>query len=265
MTSTYLKNTYTKAYAYKAMENTSLVLRSVIFDCDGVLIDSEPLHFAAFKKSLGENGKSLTEEIYKEHYLAQDDRGAFKSFFERNRLLLQETDLTGLMEVKARFYQELVETEGLLAYPAVPEFVMSVAQRYPLAVASGARREEVEMALESAGIRPYFEVIVTANDVENGKPHPESYLKAVEALNASGKRSTPIKPEECLVIEDSKQGIASAHSAGMKCVAVATSYPPFELKAADLVVPNMASLRVSQLEDLFYTPKPLPVGSPQNN
>ena len=265
MSSTYLKNSPSKTYAYKVMDISPTVLRAVIFDCDGVLIDSEPLHFSSFKKALGEEGHSLTEEIYKEHYLALDDRGAFKRFFESAKEPLKETLLNELMEKKSQIFQELVQSEGLLAYPAVPEFVMSVAQRYPLAVASGARRHEVEMALESAGIRAYFEAIVTADDVQNGKPHPESYLRAVEALNATGKRSTAIRPAECLVIEDSKHGILSAHSAGMKCLAVATSYPPFELKMADLVVPNLASLRMSQLEDLFHSPQPLPLASPHTN
>lgn len=265
MTSTYLKNTRPAAYAYGVMDLSSPVLRSVIFDCDGVLVDSEPLHFSAFKKVLGNDGESFTEEIYKDQFLAMDDRGAFRLFYEQLGKPLSDEDLQRLMEKKTETYQSLIQSEGLLAYPAVPEFVMAVSQRYPLAVASGARRHEVEMVLESAGIRPYFEAVITSDDVQHGKPHPESYLKAVEALNATGKRTSAIRPEECLVIEDSKHGILAAHSAGMKCVAVATSYPAFELKNADLVVPSISALRVSQLEDLFQTPKPLPVAAPQNN
>lgn len=265
MTLTYLKNTRAATYPYGVMDSGP-VLRSVIFDCDGVLVDSEPLHFSAFKKVLGKAGESFTEEIYKDQYLAMDDRGAFRTFFERSGNVLSDADLKDLMDKKTAVYQELVQSEGLLPYPAVPEFVMAVSQRYPLAVASGARRHEVEMVLEAAGIRPYFEAVITSDDVEHGKPHPESYLKAIEALNASGKRPTAIRPEECLVIEDSKHGILAAHTAGMKCVAVATSYPTFELKSADLVVPSISSLRVSQLEDLFHnTPKPHPVASPQTN
>ncbi len=247
------------------MDNSSPVLRAVIFDCDGVLVDSEPLHFAAFRKVLGVAAESFTEEIYKDQYLAMDDRGAFRTFYERAGTPLSDNDLKTLMDQKTLAYQALVHSEGLLAYPAVPEFVMAVSQRYPLAVASGARRHEVEMVLEAAGIRPYFEAVITSDDVQHGKPHPESYTKAVEALNATGKRPTAIRPEECLVIEDSKHGILAAHSAGMKCIAVATSYPAFELKNADLVVPSISALRVSQLEDLFQTPKPMPVPSPQNN
>ena len=173
--------------------------------------------------------------------------------------------LKKLMEAKTQAFQAIIQNEGLMAYPAVPELVMAVSQRYPLAVASGARRHELETVLESAGVRSFFEVVVSADDVQYGKPHPESYLKAVEGLNATGKRTTPIRPEECVVIEDSKDGIASAHAAGMKCVAVATSFPMFELAHADLVVPALASLRVSQIEDLFHSPVPMPAPAPESN
>lgn len=261
---TYLKNTTQGAYAYKHMEKNPTHLRAIIFDCDGVLVDSEPLHFSAFKKVLGEDSHRLTEIIYKEKYLSLDDRGAFTRFFEDIKKPLSLQDLQKLMDQKTNVYQELVASEGLLPYPAVPEFVMALSQRYPLAVASGARKHEVAMILESAGIRPYFEVMITSDDVTNGKPNPESFLKAVEGLNASGKRHTAIRPEECVVIEDSVQCIGAVHSLGMKCVAVATSYPAFELKAADLVVPSISALRVSQLEDLFQAPNPQPHLS-QNN
>jgi beta-phosphoglucomutase-like phosphatase (HAD superfamily) len=174
--------------------------------------------------------------------------------------------LSELLDRKTRTFQELVSSEGILPFPAVPEFVMAASQRYPLAVASGARRHELEMILESAGLRSYFELIVSADDVRNGKPDPESFLKAVEGLNASGKRPKAIRPDECAVIEDSREGIASAHGAGMKCVAVATSYPTFELSGADLVVPSLGALRLSQVEDLFRPPPVLqPIQAPQSN
>lgn len=265
MTTVHLKNQRGGLYPYRNKETIPLALRSIIFDCDGVLVDSEPLHYAAFKNLLAAEGLELFEDIYKERYLALDDKGAFIRFFQDAKQPLELSRLKELVDKKTELFQELVKTEGLLPFPAVPELVMALAQRYPLAVASGARRHEVELLLESAGIRPYFEVIVSADDVQNGKPHPESYLKAVEEMNKTGKRTTPLKPDECVVIEDSKQGISSAHSAGMKCIAVATSYPAFELAVADLVVPNLAALRVSQVEDLFHAPAPQPIPSPQSN
>ncbi len=265
MNTIHLKSGHNAPYASYMTRETPSVLRAIIFDCDGVLLDSEPLHFAAFKKTLGAAGEALTEDIYKERYLALDDKGLFSKFYMDHKKDLSIAELNGLLQKKSEIFQELVQTEGVLPFPAVPELVMAVSQRYPLAIASGARRHELDILLEAAGIRTYFETIVSADDVKKGKPDPESYLKAVERLNESGKRPTAIRPEECVVIEDSRDGIRSAHTAGMKCVAVATSYPTFELSGADLVVPALASLRVSQIEDLFHPRTPQPLPAPQNN
>lgn len=261
---THLKSITASPYAYKTMEKPNVHLRAIIFDCDGVLVDSEPLHFQAFNKVLSTIGHPLSEEEYKGDYLALDDKGAFTLYYQRLKQALSDQLLNELMTKKTSIFQELLVSEGLLPYPSVPEFVMSVSQRYPLAVASGARKHELDVILESAGIRPYFEAVISADDVTHGKPNPESFLKALDALNANGKRPMPIRPEECLVIEDSIYGISSAHNAGMKCIAVATSYPSFELKEADLIVSSISALRVSQLEDLFVSPPPLSV-IPHNN
>jgi len=247
-------------------EAIPVAMRAIIFDCDGVLMDSEPLHFAAFRNVLAESGDAISEEEYKERYLALDDRGAFEKFYRENSRPMDKVLLDTLLQRKTTVFQELVSSEGILPFPAVPEFVMAASQRYPLAVASGARRHELDMILDAAGIKNYFEHIVSADDVEKGKPDPESYLTAVERLNSSGKRTTRIRPDECAVIEDSREGIASAHAAGMKCIAVATSYPTFELSVADLVVPSLGALRLSQVEDLFRPPPVMqPIQAPQSN
>jgi beta-phosphoglucomutase len=127
---------------------------------------------------------------------------------------------------------------------------MAVSQKYPLAMASGALKDEVLMMIETAGIRHYFDAVVAAEDVTNGKPAPDAYLKALAELNKvhAGKN---IQPGECLVVEDSKHGLQSARAAGMKSVAVCTSYPPEELQEADLVVPVLTAVRVSVIESLF--------------
>jgi beta-phosphoglucomutase len=265
MALTHLKSIPHTVYPYRVMEKYPTHLRAVIFDCDGVLVDSEPLHFQSFNKVLAAYGAPLSEEDYKSEYLSLDDKGAFSLYFKKLGSDLDPERLNELMAKKTSIFQELIVSEGLLPYPAVPEFVMAVSQRYPSAVASGARKHELDMILESAGIRPYFEAVISADDVMRGKPDPESFLKALDAMNRVGNRPMPIRPEECLVIEDSISGIASAHNAGMKCIAVATSYPAFELKGADLIVPSMSALHVSKLEDLFSSPPPpLPAVSTSN-
>lgn len=261
---TSLKKHRLGAYPYK-MDAGHVSLRAIIFDLDGVLVDSEPLHLLALRKLLGADGELLTDELYNERYLPLSDRDAITAFYRDIKKPLSLDDVNQLMAKKTEIFSALVQTEGLLPYPAVPELVMALSQRYPLAVASGARRHEVEFVLESAGIRSYFEALVSSDDVKNGKPDPESFVRAVELLNASGKRPTAIRPDECVVIEDSKVNVVAAHQAGMKCVAVATSYPAFELSAADLVVPSLAALKISQVEDLFQVPTPLPLPSTHPN
>src|SRR6185503_11912714 len=102
-----------------------MALRSIIFDCDGVLIDSEPLHFTAFKKTLGKQADQLTWGLYKERYLARDDRGAFSRFYEDAGTPISPDQLQELMGKKSEVFKELITTEGLLPFPSVPEFVMA--------------------------------------------------------------------------------------------------------------------------------------------
>jgi beta-phosphoglucomutase len=230
------------------------VLKALIFDCDGVIADSEHLHFSLFKKVLEDVGVSLTQADYVEKYLAMDDRGCFDAVFHAHGKPLTNEERTRLIAKKTALYKKTA-AQNLVILPGVVEFVMAVSQKYPMAMASGALREEVLLMLGAAGIQHYFDALVTAEDVKNGKPAPDAYLKALEELNKKypGKN---IKPEECLVVEDSKHGLISAHAAGMKVVAVTTTYPAEELSAADRVAPVLTALRLKDLEALFLPPVP---------
>ncbi len=225
------------------------MLKALIFDCDGVIADSEHLHFSLFQKVLTEVGISLTQPEYVEKYLAMDDRGCFEAVFKANGKALSEEERGRLIALKTALYKKTA-AQNLVILPGVVEFVMAVSQKYPLAMASGALKEEVLLMIEAAGIRHYFDAVVAAEDVINGKPAPDAYLKALEELNKKhpGKN---IQPSECLVVEDSKHGLISAHAAGMKVVAVTTTYPAEELSAADRVAPVLTALRLKDLEALF--------------
>ena len=226
------------------------MLRAVLFDCDGVIADSEHLHFDLFKKVLKEDlGVEITQAEYVEKYLAMDDRGCFTAVCRDKGKTLSEAELTKLIARKTEIYKKTA-AQNLVILPGVVEFVMAVAQKYPIAMASGALKDEVLLMIGAAGIRDYFDAVIAAEDVTNGKPAPDAYLKALAEINKKypGKN---IQPQECLVVEDSKHGITSAHTAGMKCVAVCTSYAEHELKAADRVVPVLTAVRVSDLAALF--------------
>ena len=227
------------------------MLRAIIFDCDGVLVDSEPLHLSAFQKILSEEGITLTQEEYFQKYLAMDDKTCFETVFKAHGRTHDKRILKDLILRKMEGYRQLY-AQGLILYPGVVEFVRKAQGSYRLAIASGAFRGEVKAALDVAGLRSAFPVIVSAQDVRNGKPHPESFLLALHQINErSPMPSPPILPEECLVIEDSVHGVEAAHAAGMRCLAVTNSYPKEKLAHADLVVASLEEIEPKELETLF--------------
>ncbi len=228
------------------------MLRAIIFDMDGVICDSEPLHMRAFQKVLREEGIALTDQDYYDRYLAFDDRGCFKAVLESaGRGVLETRMLQAYVDRKGRYFDEMMK-DHLVIYPGAEAFVKRAAGRCALGLASGARRLEVEFVLRKAKIRGLFAAIVSADDVQNGKPHPESFQTALKMLNQMRLDGTAeITPAECLVIEDSRHGLAAAQSAGMKCAAVTTSYKAEELTAANMIIDTMVGFDIGKLEKLF--------------
>ncbi|HWP43222.1 MAG TPA: HAD family phosphatase [Blastocatellia bacterium] len=224
------------------------MLRAIIFDCDGVIADTEPIHMAAFQKALLEEGIEISEEEYYSRYLAYDDRGCFtKVFADRNRQL-DEQRLVELVRRKAQYVGPAMRTH-MRIFPGVADFIGRAAASYPLAIASGALRHEIEMVLECGGVRHYFDAVISAEDVERSKPHPDPFLKALSAIAAS--RREEIAAAECLVIEDSVHGVRAARLAGMVCLAVTNSYDEAQLAEADRVVSSLEGLTLKEVEELF--------------
>jgi beta-phosphoglucomutase len=222
-------------------------LRAVLFDCDGVIADDEPLHLRGFQEALAPLGITVSPSEYTERYLGFDDRGAFTEMLRDHGRAPDRAEIDGLIARKAAWFRVALADAPI--YPGVVELVRQLAGM-PLAVASGALRHEVEIILARAGIREHFAVVVTAEDVAAGKPDPAPFLEALAALNA-GAVASPIAPADCLVIEDSLAGIEAAKRAGMRCLAVTNSYPAAELQAADRVVATLAGLVVDDLHALF--------------
>jgi HAD superfamily hydrolase (TIGR01509 family) len=223
------------------------MLRAFIFDCDGVIADTEPHHFSAFRQVLAQEKIRLTSEQYYRDYLALDDRGCFSKVFRNHGINLSPEKLNELIERKAEVIDVILRT-NLIVFPGVVEFVQKASNRYPLAVASGALRHEVVAIVKHAGISDCFRALVCAEDVTEGKPSPEPFFRASSLLTSSG---GVIAPAECVVIEDSIHGIHAAHSAGMKCIAVTNTYPREKLEEADLVVDSLSGLEFKTIEDLF--------------
>ncbi|MFN0107323.1 MAG: HAD family hydrolase [Blastocatellia bacterium] len=222
------------------------MLKAIIFDFNGVIVDDEPLHLELFRRVLGEESIALTDEDYHAKYLGYDDRGCFTAALadaDRTELATAEF-IAELIERKAGYYREAIE-QRMLLFPGAVELVKTLAAKYPLAIASGALRDEIEIVLQRGGIRDCFKEIIASEDVAACKPDPEGYNKALAALNAN--IGGQIQPNECLVIEDSIAGIEAAKLAGMRCLAVTNSYAANELAAADWIVPTLVNCVVEAL------------------
>ena len=221
------------------------MLRAVIFDFDGVITDSEILHFRAFNAVLTQHGFQLTRQEYYRDYLGMTDKDCFKALIGEGRLRISETQIQGLVRRKTRVFEQLARTEGKII-EGVREFLNALAgAKVPTAICSGALRAEIELILEEARLRDYFDVIVSAEEVAQGKPDPEGFLLALKKL--SEQWAEPIATESCVVIEDSHWGLRAAEAAGMRTVAVTNTYDAAQLKQADKVVHRLDELT---LEDL---------------
>jgi len=225
------------------------MLRALIFDFNGIIVDDEPIHFELFRRVLAEEGIELTEENYYACYLGFDDRGAFGAAYRENGRSLDESLLARLIDRKAAYYQSAIQNKARI-FPGVEKLIAALAPRLPLAVASGALRQEIETILTTADLLKHFSVIISAEDVNHGKPEPEIFFKALAALNAQVRNSDRIIAAHCLVVEDSKEGIRGARRAGMKCLAVSNSHPAELLQEANAVVTSLEDVDLSLLEKL---------------
>jgi len=226
------------------------MLRAVIFDFNGIIVNDEPIHFRLFQRVLGEEGIALTEEDYYARYLGFDDRGAFIAGYREHQRPLTDAQLAELVERKAVYYQEAIRNH-VEVFPGVKSLVASLAQTLPLAVASGALRHEIETILSTISLRSHFHAVVSAEDVSAGKPEPEIFVKALTALNSTLDGNETIAAADCLVIEDSKEGVRGARRAGMKCLAVTNSHSAELLGEATAVVNSLEQVTLDFLQKFW--------------
>lgn len=227
------------------------MLKALIFDFNGIIADDEPIHLQMFQKVLKEETITLTKKDYYDIYLGLDDRGCFEEVYKANQKDLTEEKIYDLILRKAKYYEQAIQ-ENLTYFPGVVDFIKQSDLRYKLAMTSGALRSEINLILKKADLLSLFPVIISADDVLEGKPDPEGFQKALYALNLKVPRFAPgIRAKECLVIEDSWAGVDAAHGAGMKCLAVTNSYPKEKLNKAEKIVSTLENLQFEELEKLF--------------
>lgn len=225
------------------------MLKAVIFDFDGIIVDTEPLHYRAFQRILEPLGKGYPWDDYVSRYMGFDDRDAFLEAFAAAGEQLSHEMLEQLIDQKAMIFQEVIAS-GVLPYPGVVELATELAGKLPLALCSGALPSDILPILKQHALENVFSVIVTAADVEASKPDPASYRLAVERLQTAFP-DHGIDPSSCLAIEDTPAGIASANGAGIRVVAVTNSYPADHLQSACKVVESLAELGFDDLDRLL--------------
>jgi HAD superfamily hydrolase (TIGR01509 family) len=218
------------------------MLKAILFDFDGVLADTEPLHFRMFQRVLQDEGLDLSERDYYQKYVGFDDKGCFYAILTEHGRPAPPGAIQQFVERKAALMLGHLTTTRVV-YPGVAEFVKDIAGRYRLAIVSGALRQEIELILNTAGMRDHFEHITAAEDVQDGKPAPEGYLHALKSLNGRA----PLLATECLVIEDTFFGIQAAHAAGMRCLAVSNTFSSDRLGIADAVAPTLQGYDLESL------------------
>jgi len=225
------------------------MLRAVIFDFDGVIADSEPLHFEAFRRVLAERGVELSKEQYYGDYLGYSDVDCIKEMNRDFELSLDRSGCDELLYQKSVVFDELAAKSNTIIDGAAEFIDMLRGNGIMIAVCSGSLSDEILLALKSSGFADAFETIIAADDVSAGKPDPEGYLLALNRLNESGGQS--IAADDCVVIEDSHWGLESARGAGMHTIAITNTYSESELADyAEITVAKLSDISIDSLEKL---------------
>jgi beta-phosphoglucomutase-like phosphatase (HAD superfamily) len=226
------------------------VITAIVFDFDGVLADSEPLHLRAYQQVMSRFDVTFSREDYYAHYLGYDDVGVFLQLVERYDIPVGNAGIPALIAEKTRVFDASIEAgieSGDILYPGAAECVALLAARYPLGIASGALRHEIEAILQGAKLDQHFRFIVASGETREGKPAPDPYRRAAE-LHAR-------VPGECLAIEDSRWGIASAKAAGLACVGITTTYSSEHLTEADRIIASLDEFTPDLIDTLQREPR----------
>ncbi|HUI42354.1 MAG TPA: HAD family phosphatase [Terriglobia bacterium] len=216
---------------------------AVIFDMDGVLIDSNPYHLAKWAEFLGERGVPFDPEKLPDQILGQRNDAALRLFFGPNLTSEQRHALSEDIEARFRasFEPHARPLPGLLTLIRECH-----AAGIPMAVASSAMKKNVDFVVEALGLAPYFEVLLNGDEVSRPKPDPEIYLRAAEHLKVS--------PSRAVAFEDSPVGIEAVVRAGIQCVAIASTFPFESLRdetGANCVVRSFEEMNLEGLRRLF--------------
>ena len=228
-----------------------MTLEAAIFDFDGVLANSEPIHLRVYQILLSEEGLSLASREYYDHYLGFDDIGVFEALARDKGLDIAGGRMEALIARKTETFQGLVRTGDVL-FPGAATCLRAVAGAVPVAIASGALKHEIEMILDGAGLLELVPVIVASGDTPRSKPAPDPYAKALERLTRRAGRR--LEPSRVVAIEDSRLGLQSARGAGLRTLGLMTSYPGDQLADAERLAPDIGHVTLALLDEVASAP-----------
>jgi HAD superfamily hydrolase (TIGR01509 family) len=198
--------------------------KAVIFDMDGVIVDSEPRHERAFLEVIAELGYGQNHGIQFSNYLGRTDRELWVDFVAKHQ---PPQTLDALLAMKRERVLEILRQDQPL-FAGLPELIERLAVHYRLGVASGSEPLVVQQVLKFRELGRFFSAVTTASEVKHGKPAPDIFLRSAELLG--------VVPRECWVIEDSKPGVMAGLAAGMRVIAITNTHPAKELSNATVVV-----------------------------
>jgi beta-phosphoglucomutase family hydrolase len=211
--------------------------KAVIFDMDGTLIESTNADFLAWQKVFADYNKVLTFQDYTP-MLGKRSFAVVKDLLH----IKDEKEQAVALSNKSLYFRKVIDEQGLETVPYAVDFLKQIKKLgIPMALATSSRREKTKMVLAKVELLSYFDVMVTAEDVINGKPFPDVFLKAASMLK------TPV--ENCVVFEDALSGIRAAKSASIKCVAISSNHASHLLDEADIIIETFKDLDFTRLCD----------------
>ena len=222
-------------------------LRAIVFDFDGVLANSEPLHLRSFQDVLAEEQIALDAKDYYARYLGYDDVGVFQMIGAEHGTRWQTREIADLVARKA-LRMEALERDVSVLFPGAADVVRRTASIVPIAIASGALGAEIRRVLDRERLTSCFTAIVAAEDTPRSKPAPDPYVVALTLLQNS--MGGELAARDCVAIEDSRWGLESARAAGLRTIGVAQTYQAESL-SADVVISAIGDFDVHLLAHLF--------------
>ncbi|HEY7221601.1 MAG TPA: HAD family phosphatase [Candidatus Binatia bacterium] len=217
------------------------MISSVIFDLDGLLADTEPLHCRAYQMTLSEHGLDLTEGEYYEHWVRSG-----KGIADWVAMRTSHCDPQALRLRKSEHYSNLL-TSSLRPMEGALELLAALHGKFKIALASSSYQDAIDGVLAGLGIVSYFDAVVSGSDVAQVKPAPDIFLKASHALG--------VEPAECIVVEDAEKGVTAAYRAGMRCIAVPNDCTRHhDFSRATRVCSSLREITLEALRSLETTP-----------